>query len=335
MGGGTALAFTMASGVSPGSPAGATASDIVALSPGAASGPATDTVSAPGTAAPVTTLPRPDASLEPSDTTASPATAPATLPAVPAENPQRLVYGPAEQQFGELWLPSSPADASTLPVVVLIHGGFWYSTYGLDLMDDLARDLSGRGVAVWNIEYRRIGDPGGGWPGTFDDVAAAVDHLAALADVDRLDLADVTVIGHSAGGHLALWVGGRQRLQPGVPGASPAVVPRLVIGMGPVTNLRAAARDGLGSDAVLGLLGGSPAEVPARYDVATPVPVPGVGMIVVRGGEDDIVPARYTLPDPPGNTAVIDVPGENHFHLIDPRSNAWAAVLDALHLRVR
>lgn len=254
----------------------------------------------------------------------------ATLPSAPADNPRRITYGPAQQQFGDLWLPSASSEPSKLPVVVLIHGGFWYSTYGLDLMDDLAHDLSDRGVAVWNIEYRRIGDPGGGWPGTFDDVAAAVDHLTTIADEERLDLANVTVIGHSAGGHLALWAGGRQRLQRGEPGASPAVVPRQVIGMGPVTNLRVAARDRLGSDAVLGLLGGTPAQVPERYDVATPVPVPGVGMIVVRGGEDDIVPAGYTLPDPPGDTLVVDVPGENHFHLIDPRSNAWAAVLDAL-----
>ena len=119
-------------------------------------------------------------------------------------------YGPHPSQYGVLSLPNSPG---LWPVAVVIHGGFWRTAYGADLGADLADDLVRHGFAAWNVEYRRVGeDPergGGGWPATFDDVARAIDYLAELED-PRLDLDDVTLIGHSAGGHLALWAASRE-----------------------------------------------------------------------------------------------------------------------------
>src|SRR5262249_24368755 len=112
----------------------------------------------------------------------------------------RIAYGTSAPQFGELRLPPG---SDPHPVVVLLHGGLWLSDYGLDLMTPLAEDLTAHGVATWNLEYRRLGDDGGGWPGTFLDVAAGCDHLRQLAPARGLDPERIVSLGHSAGGHLA------------------------------------------------------------------------------------------------------------------------------------
>jgi acetyl esterase/lipase len=122
---------------------------------------------------------------------------------------ERIAYGQAPSQFGELWLPAGSGPA---PVAVLVHGGCWQSSYGLDLMDPMAEDLYRQGVAVWNVEYRRLGENGGGYPGTFLDIGQAVDALRGLPQRPRLDLRRLVAIGHSAGGHLALWAASRPRL---------------------------------------------------------------------------------------------------------------------------
>ena len=123
---------------------------------------------------------------------------------------ERIAYGPDALQFGELWLPRRQGRH---PVIVLIHGGCWRADLpGLELMDYMAADLRDRGYAVWNLEYRRIGHPGGGYPGTFRDIAAGVDHLRTIAAPHSLDLRRVALAGHSAGGHLALWAAARDRL---------------------------------------------------------------------------------------------------------------------------
>jgi acetyl esterase/lipase len=248
--------------------------------------------------------------------------------------PVRVAYGDGESQFGELWLPSVRPAGAPPPVVVLVHGGFWRNSYGLDLMDPLAVDLVGRGAAVWNIEYRRVGELGDGWTGTLADVAAAVDEVATFATEFDLDGGDIAVVGHSAGGHLALWAASRQLLPSGAPGAAPIVTPRLAVGLAPVADLVAAARDGVGDGAVVDFLGGGPSDVPERYAIATPSPAKGVDVVVVRGGSDDIVPAAYTTPpgSRPGTVTVVDVAGEDHFDLIDPSSRSWAATLSALGL---
>jgi acetyl esterase/lipase len=122
----------------------------------------------------------------------------------------RIAYGPGPQQFGDLWLPKTPGPHR---VVVLIHGGCWLADLpGLELMTYAADDLQRRGFAVWNIEYRRLGHAGGGYPGTFEDVAHGVDYLRTLAPTYGLDLHHLVLVGHSAGGHLALWDAARPRL---------------------------------------------------------------------------------------------------------------------------
>ena len=180
----------------------------------------------------------------------------------PAVRPVRHHYGPGRQQVGDLYLP---ADGRPRGTVVVIHGGFWQSTYGLDLGAPTSADLARRGWAAWNIEYRRLGDSGG-WPNTFTDVAAAVDHLRRL---DGVDLGSVVTLGHSAGGQLAVWAASRRG------GSLPGGVPRVRVGaavsLAGVLALAEAARTGLGGTAVPGLVGGMPDRVPARYAAADPV----------------------------------------------------------------
>src|SRR3954471_6127208 len=163
-------------------------------------------------------------------------------------------YGPSRQNRCDLYVPRDGVRPH--PVVVLIHGGYWRATYGKIVMKPLAADLVRRGYAAWNLEYRRIGRrQGGGYPMTFDDVANAVDELAKLED-EPLDLSDVTLIGHSAGGHLALWAASRP---------DSAVSFSRVIAQAPITNLAAAGRP------AWALMGGSPHDEPERYAKCDPM----------------------------------------------------------------
>ena len=139
--------------------------------------------------------------------------------------PDTLAYGPEPSQEGDLWVP---AGAGPHPVAVLFHGGFWYHAWERDLMDGLALDLARRGIAAWNVEYRRVG-AGGGWPVTGEDADRATEHLLALAPVYGLDLGRVAVLGHSAGAQLALWVAAR--------GRRAAVHPALAVGLATIADL--------------------------------------------------------------------------------------------------
>lgn len=245
---------------------------------------------------------------------------------VASENPRRITYGDDPSQFADLYLPAD--TSASLPVVVLIHGGFWRAQYGLDLMVPLAEDLSARGYAVLNIEYRRVGS-GGGYPTTLFDVAAAIDLLVAQSIA--LDLDNVVTIGHSAGGHLSLWSGSRGALPAGAPGADPLVVPRLAIGLGPVFDMAAADTAGLGAGAVTDFMGGTADDLPAEYAIATPTTAAGVQLAVVRGELDNIVPAQFAVPTPIGDVKVVDIANEDHFDLIDPASKSWAVVIELLN----
>ena len=242
-------------------------------------------------------------------------------------------YGAGPDRFLELSLPDGPGPA---PVAVVLHGGFWRPAYGIDLARPLAADLAGAGFAAVAVEYRRVG-AGGGWPGTLDDVAAALDCLAGLPGASRLDLADVTAIGHSAGGHLAAWLAGRHRLPHGAPGAAPRVRVTAAVLQAGVLDLAAAAARRLGNGAVLDLLGGGPDEVPERYAAADPVRLlpTGAAVLCVPGAGDDDVPVeqseRYaTAAAAAGDRVELRVVPGDHMAMIDPASLAWATARDWL-----
>ena len=241
-------------------------------------------------------------------------------------------YGTDPNQFGVLTRP--PGD-SLVPVVVLVHGGFWRSAYGLSLMDALAEEVVRRGWAAWNIEYRRLGQDGGGWPGTFEDVSTAIDHLLTFADAHALDLTRVATVGHSAGGHLAAWLATRAGLPADAPGASPAVRPIAVVSQAGVLDLIRSSDASLGGGVTDVLMGGRPTEVPERYALASPqarVPL-GVPVRCVHGRQDDIVPiaqsegfvaAAVAAGDPSGvaGTALAPFAGD-HFAVLDPAHESW------------
>jgi acetyl esterase/lipase len=245
-------------------------------------------------------------------------------------------YGAHAVQNGDLYLPAAIAKP---PVVVLVHGGFWSMPYDKSLMEKLAFDLAHRGYAVWNIEYRRLGAEGGGWPGEFQDVAAAVDHLTTLAQRGiALDLERVVSVGHSAGGHFALWIAGRHHIAHGQPGASPRVRVRAAVGQAPVPDLVDGEGTSVGGGVVDRLLGGTPAQYPERYAAASPralLPL-GVPQLIVHGDADHIVPLTLSQAYVAAARAVhehvtLDVlPGVGHFEHIDPTSVAWAPVVPFL-----
>ncbi|HSK59839.1 MAG TPA: alpha/beta hydrolase fold domain-containing protein [Actinomycetospora sp.] len=214
---------------------------------------------------------------------------PAREPGTP--DPRPLAYGGDPAQYGVLHLPPG---AGPVPVVVVVHGGYWRASYGLELGTPLAVDLTNRGIAAWNIEYRRVG-AGGGWPATFADVAAAVDLLPGevqKAAGARLDLDRVVMLGHSAGGHLAAWSASRARLPDGTVAPQPRVRPVGTVAQAGVLDLVAAADQDLGGGAVVDLLGGTPITVAGRYALGSPAAlVPATGPVVcVHGDADTVVP---------------------------------------------
>lgn len=250
-------------------------------------------------------------------------------------------YGPDPLQRGDLHVPLS--DGRHV-VVVLVHGGYWQAGFDRSVMRPLADELVLLGYAVWNIDYRRVGDPGGGWPGTFDDVAAAVDHLRTLAPAHDLDLDQVVVIGHSAGSQLAFWSGARAGLPPGSPGAEPLVRPRALASLSGVLDLDAAAllpdlgRLGDLQRSVVDLMGGTPLDVPERYALASPMqrlPL-GVPQLLLHGVDDEIVPVALTVGYRDAAVAAGDpitsslVEGVDHFDTASANKAWWSAVLNWL-----
>jgi acetyl esterase/lipase len=238
-------------------------------------------------------------------------------------------YGTERSQRADLYLPHG---AGPHPVMAVLHGGSWQKRYGKPVMRGLAADLVRRGWAVWNIEYRRLGD-GGGWPATFEDVALAIDHLAKLDA--PIDLDGISLLGHSAGGHLALWAAARERLPAGAPGAGPAVEIKRAIGQAPVSDLAGAYRLWHGG-AARALMGGSPEDFPERYAIGDPLELVPLGMptLLVHGVRDVTVSIelrrRYAerSRELGGSVELIEIEGEAGAHRahIDPRGEAWKAV---------
>ncbi len=241
----------------------------------------------------------------------------------------RVAYGPDPRQFGELWVP---AGEGPLPVIVLVHGGCWQADLpGLELMDYLAADLKARGYAVWNLEYRRIGHPGGAWPGTFQDVAAGLDHLRTLAPGRSLDLSRVVLVGHSAGGHLVSWLAAR----PGLPKTSPLwtrepLPVKGVVSLAGINDLESFRERGPdrcgGPQTIDDLVSAAARGGQDLYADTSParLPAPEAQAAVISGGLDPIVPPGF---GPPFATrwsaAEITIGRAGHFELIDPTSPAW------------
>ncbi|WP_082554544.1 alpha/beta hydrolase [Aeromicrobium sp. Root495] len=226
---------------------------------------------------------------------------------------ETIRYGKDESQLLELTRP----EGRSRGVVVVIHGGFWSSQYDLSLGRPLAASLAKEGWTAANLEYRRVGN-GGGWPTTFDDVRNGID---ALADVEGLDLSTLITLGHSAGGHLGVWVVGKTK----------KVKITAAVSQAGVLDLQTAAQDALGGGAVLSLLGDAPIK-PADPMTFVPLDVP---VHCVHGTDDQVVPlaqstAYVDKATSAGATAVLhEVPGD-HFVLIDPSTPAWSETLKVL-----
>lgn len=231
-----------------------------------------------------------------------------------------LKYGSHRSQVGDLY---RPAGDGPHPVVVVLHGGFWRARYGRWIMRDVCLDLRGRGYAVWNLEYRRLGPfAGGGVPNTLDDVATGVDFLTTI---DGLDLARVSVLGHSAGGHLALWLAGRD---------TPAAV---FMALAAVGDLRLAHELNLGDGVVEQFAGGTPDEVPGNYKLASPIERLPTGrrIVSVHGTADANVPIEVARSYHAAAAAAADshelIERDcDHMTLIDPTSDEWRLVVEHL-----
>ena len=252
------------------------------------------------------------------------------MPAPPAD--VRLRYGPDPLQFGDLRLPRG---AGPHPLAIVVHGGFWRAKYNLEHAGHLCAALTRAGIATWNLEYRRLGNPGGGWPGTFQDVAAGADHVRQFAAKYQLDLKNVLSLGHSAGWHLAVWLAARHRIPPADPLASPnPIALHGAVSLAGVLDLRRAWKMRLSDGVVEELLGGPPDKVRQRYHTASPIELVPLGLPtkMLHGTEDSVVPIELSntyqkAANRVGDDArLVVVPGADHFALIDPRSEHWTTV---------
>lgn len=257
---------------------------------------------------------------------------------------QRIAYGSGAKQFGELRMPTGRGPH---PVVVLLHGGCWSAEYDLDYMGHLADRLAAAGIASWNLEYRGIGDIGGAWPGTFDDVATGAAHVHTLARTFPLDLQRVVLVGHSAGGHLATWLAAARHVAPSHAQHALAPLPvRGVVTLAGIVDLRDyASGSGSCNKAVQPLLGGSAQTVPERYAAASPsalLPI-GVPMRMLIGAKDPIVTGEHNARFAEqarlqGDDVALEViEGAGHFDLVMPTGTAakrvQRAIKDALRSR--
>ena len=258
----------------------------------------------------------------------------------PVKSDARIAYGNDPLQFGDLWLP---AGNGPHPVVVLVHGGCWLADLpGVELTHFMADDLRKNGFAVWEIEYRRVGHNGGGYPGTFLDVANGTDHLRIIAGKYRLNLDRVITSGHSAGGHLALWLAARPRLPEGSPLKLPLPLPIhqviTVAGIGDLAFFAKAGAHACGDDTVAKLVdietrGKSDKAAPFRDTSPSELLPIGVKQILIHGVYDGIVPPAIGLRHKTKAAAkgemveVVTIANAGHFELIAPWTEVWKEVV--------
>ncbi|MBB0968263.1 alpha/beta fold hydrolase [Dietzia aerolata] len=249
--------------------------------------------------------------------------------------PTRGQADPA-QNWGDLYLPAGQHAAGSVPLVVLIHGGSWESQLGAEVMSSYARDLVDRGMAVYNIEYRRVGS-GGGWPTTFHDVADALDHVVELNEQHpEFAIDDELVVGHSAGAQLAMWAGTRHALGDDEVGNRPRFRPTRVVSLAGPLDMRYAATHG--DSRIVTVLGGGPEQVPDRYRSVDPIQNidPNVPVVAVHGTADTMVaPAnseRYiaAVKQSGGIGGLMLAEGEDHVSVVSDDSPWYARILDVI-----
>ncbi|HKV92280.1 MAG TPA: alpha/beta hydrolase [Candidatus Angelobacter sp.] len=239
----------------------------------------------------------------------------------PPDPDMRIPYGQDDSQFIDVRLPEGGGPH---PIVLFIHGGYWRARYGLTYAGHLCAALKKIGIATWNVEYRRVGNPGGGWPGTFEDIRS-VYHLLYGHEKDmiaQLDLKRLCVAGHSAGGQLAVCLAA---FEPGI---------KHVLSLAGVLDLHRAWELHLSHDAVVEFLGGTPAEVPDHYHEASPAErsIPHTTQVLIHGTADLDVPYEISKSyaerkkKSGEKVELITLPGVNHYEIVDPGSKAWKQV---------
>ena len=245
------------------------------------------------------------------------------LSRTPPPADERISYGSDPNQFGDLRLPRSNGQKTKgpYPVVMNIHGGFWRAKYDLMHASHLCAALTKAGIATWNLEYRRVGNQGGAWPGTFEDITNGYRFLKQIARKHELDLKRFVVMGHSAGGHLAIALAGHQ---PDIRGA---------VSLAGVLDLNRAWELHLSNDAVVEFLGGTPPQMPDHYREADPMQLSvKAAQHIIHGADDDIVPLAISQKyadlkkQKHEDVTLTILPKTGHFELIDPEALAWTEV---------
>lgn len=267
--------------------------------------------------------------------------APPKVEVLPEIHKERIVYktdpdSDPEQNWADFYLPAGPQAKDTIPLVVMVHGGGWRAPIGANVFDKVAQDLAERGMAVYNVEYRRLGQ-GGGYPQTFRDVAAALDYVVEVdKKYPQITTNDELVVGHSAGGQLATWAGTRHKLEDDEVGNHPKFRPTRVVSLAGPLDMRLTAKDG--NNHIVGAMGGEPDEVPERWDSVDPIRNidPSIPVAAVHGKKDTVVrphnSVRYidALNKAGGHGELFLYDDDDHLSIVRPGTDAYNKILDLI-----